>query len=344
MKIEKRTENCYRVRYTYKCKTYSLTFGYKPTAKEVMLRISEKLSEVNNEQKVVGGSFEHYANEYISKRSNVLSPSSIITYERLVKAMSSHFKNINIYDITTDDIQSEINDYAENHAPKTVRSMHGFIAAIMGIYRPNLKISTTLPQAIIKDRYLPTEDDIKAILEISKGTEDHVAFQLGILSLRRSEICALSMEDLKGNELKIHKNKVYNKKWIIKENPKTDASNRTIVLPDSLVQEINDQGYFFKYSPNKLLEHLHNYQKELGIQEFRFHDLRAYFASYASTKIPEADAMAIGGWKSDYVFKEIYRKSMEKSRKESSKKMANILLFDGQDYGQDYGQDILQTQ
>ena len=126
------------------------------------------------------------------------------------------------------------------------------------------------------------------------------------------------MDDLKGNELHIHADLVWNKKWIRKETAKTDAGNRTIYLPDRLVDEINGKGYFFKYSPNKLLEHLNAYQKELGIPKFRFHDLRHYFASYASTIMPEADVMALGGWKSDYVFKQIYRESMKDKRKASA--------------------------
>ena len=187
-------------------------------------------------------------------------------------------------------------------------------------------LRTTLPQSIQKSRYLPNSEDIKAILEYVKGTEDSVAFQLGVLSLRRSEICALEMSDLKGNELHIHSNMVYNRKWLIKESPKTDAGNRIVYLPESLVKEINEQGYLFRYSPNKLNEHLQRVQKELNIPRFRFHDLRHYFASYAATIMPEADAMALGGWKSDYIFKRIYRESMAEQRKESAQKFLDDIF------------------
>ena len=316
MKYEELPSGSYRAKKVYKGKTYRITFDHYPTDKEVTIAFAEKMQEETGKK----GSFEHYANEYIKSRSNILSPSSVITYERLIKAISESFKKLNLYDIRQVDVQKEINAYAKTHAPKTVRAMHGFISAVLGSYRPQFVLHTTLPQKKEKDAYLPTQDDIQAILKAAKGTEDSVGIQLGILSLRRGEICALEMSDLKGNELHIHATMVWNKKWIRKETPKTDAGNRIIYLPPKLTRQIRKQGYFFKYSPNKLNDHLHKYQDELGIPRFRFHDLRHYFASYAATIMPESDAMALGGWKSDHVFKQVYRESMQKKRKESAQK------------------------
>jgi len=324
MKIEKLPSGSYRVRKMYKGTMYTLVFPYKPSQKEVMEKMTTVLSEEGYAD--ASNTFEHYANEYVKNRTNVLSPSSILTYNRLIKAISSGFKHKTLHDITQADVQKEINRYSVDHAPKTVRSMHGFISSVCASYRPQLVLRTTLPQKIIKERYLPSGEDIKALLEATKGTDDHIAIQLGILSLRRSEICALDLSDLNGNELRIHANMVYNKKWIKKENPKTDAGNRTIYLPDALVEEIKSNGYFFKYTPPKINEHLHKYQDALNIPRFRFHDLRHYFASYASTMMPESDAMALGGWKSDYVFKQVYRESMKEQRKSSAESyIAKIL-------------------
>lgn len=316
MKIEKLPSGSYRVRKMYKGQMFTLIFDQKPSQKEVIEALSAKMQE----SQVGKGTFNYYAEDYIKSRTNVLSPSSVLTYERYIRAISDEFNSIRIGNITQADIQKEINRYAENHAPKTVRSLHGFIASVIGAYRPQLMLRTTLPQNVITEDYLPTQEDIKAILDAAKGTEDSIGFQLGVLSLRRCEVCALTMDDLNGNELHIHRNLVWNKKWIIKETPKTDAGNRTVYLPDALVKEIQDKGYFFKYSPNKLLEHLNKYQDKLGIPRFTFHDLRHYFASYASTIMPESDAMALGGWKSDHVFKQVYRESMKEKRKESAKK------------------------
>lgn len=161
MKIEKLPSGSYRVRKTVNKKVYSMVFDSKPKDKEIFERLSELISESDaaNER----GSFKEYAEKYVSNRSNVLSPSSVLTYERLIKGMSDGFKRIKIDKITQTDVQSEINRYAENHAPKTVRSMHGFIAAVLGEFRPKLMLRTTLPQKVESDRYLPTTEDIKKI-------------------------------------------------------------------------------------------------------------------------------------------------------------------------------------
>lgn len=321
MKLEKLPSGSYRVRKTYNGKTYTMTFSSKPTQKDLLNRLWELSNEVNVED----GSMRYYCKKYIESKENILSPSTIITYERFLNVISTEFLQKELRTLTQLDVQEEINRYAEKHAPKTVKSLHGFIASVIGLFRPQMTLRTTLPQKVIKERYTPTESDVRAIIE-SADDEDRIAFQLGALSLRRGEICALEMSDLDGNELHIHATMVWNKGWIRKETPKSDAGNRTIYLPDSLVKEISDKGYFFKYSPNKLLEHLQKLQKRLEIPKFRFHDLRHFFASYASTIMPEADAMALGGWESDFVFKKIYRDSMKDKRKASAEKFLNDIF------------------
>ena len=60
--------------------------------------------------------------------------------------------------------------------------------------------------------------DIKVLLDAVKGTEYSIAFQLGVLGLRRSEVCALTLADLNDNILTINKAKVkgLDGKWILR--------------------------------------------------------------------------------------------------------------------------------
>lgn len=322
MKLEKLSSGSYRYRKMVNGERIYITFDHKPSEREITLRLAERMTDNGKKD-----TLRHCIADYISTRESILSPSSIRTYNNFKNIIGNNLLDKDIYCITQTDIQREINRYATDHAPKSVRSLHGFISSVLSVYRPQFVLRTSLPRNDVKPRFRPNTEQIKAILNATEGTALNVCIQLGILSLRRGEICALTLSDLDGNELHINKTMVYNKKWIVKETPKTEESNRTIIIPDALAEEIRDRGYIFNLSPQKLNDHLHKVTDELGIPRFRFHDLRSYFASYASTlNIPEADIMKMGGWKSDFVFKRIYRESLDESYKESAKRISDSIL------------------
>lgn len=268
------------------------------------------------------------AQSYIASKSNVLSPSTVKGYTSVLNsAISDDFKQKKMSHITQQDIQLLINNYAADHSPKSVRNLHGFVTAVFRQFRPQMKIYTTLPQKVENERYTPTEDDIKRILDESKNDHlYHIPFQLGIMGLRRSEICALTLDDIEGNTLTINKALVLNKEnqWVVKTT-KTVAGTRKIYIPDSLVSEVKQAGKIFEGWPNSLLVALNRYQDKLGIPRFRFHDLRHFFCSYAHSKgISDADIMASGGWASDYTMRQVYRHEM--NARESQKKIFDNLI------------------
>lgn len=323
MSIEKHG-NTYRVKKMYKGTLYRVSFDHKPTEREITLAMAEVMKEDKPKEK---GTFESFARRYVDSKDKILSPASIRTYNMLIDRLSDGLKATNIYDITQEQIQKEINNYSIDHAPKTVRALHGFISSVLNMYRPQMTLKTALPRLQKEKSYQPTTEDIKRVLEAVRGSEYSIPFQLGILGLRRGEICALTLDDLKGNELTINKTVVYNKGWMIKQAAKTDESNRVIYIPDKLADEIRTKGVIYDGDPKRLNKHLQRIQTQLDIPAFRFHDLRHYFASYASTLgIPEADIMAMGGWKSDHVFKSIYRDSMNESRRQSMQTIGNCIL------------------
>ena len=288
-----------------------------------MRALSERIEIVQTKD-----SFYKCAESYINSKENVISPKTVKSYYSLLNSsISDEFKGKPMPHITQQDIQLEINRYAAEHSPKSTRNLHGFISAVLRQFRPNMNIHTTLPQKRKFERYTPSEEDIKRILEASEDDHpNHVCFQLGIMSLRRSEIMALTPDDIDGNILTINKAMVQNsnREWVIKQ-PKTADSTRKIYIPDSLVKEINDLGYVYNRHPNKMRKALIRYQDKLGIPHFRFHDLRHFFASYAHSQgISDADIMASGGWKSDYVMKSVYRHEMK--AQESQKQLFDKLL------------------
>ena len=321
MKIEKLPSGSYRVRKQFNGKRIALIFDHKPTPKEVLNEMA-KIPETT-----VKGSFLACAESYIESKSNIISPSTIRGYKAVLKGLPDDFKTMKLSAITQIDVQKLINDYSASHKPKTVRNAHGFISAVLRQFRPEMVLSTTLPQRIENSGYIPSEDDIKRILDASKDNPFyHIAFQLGVMGLRRSEVCALELSDIKGNNLSVTKALVEDesKQWIIKQT-KTVAGTREIYIPDNLVREIKENGKIYDGYPNTLVRGLHKYQDRLGIPRFRFHDLRHFFATYAHSQgVSDADIMASGGWKSDYTMKSVYRHEMK--QKEAQEKIFNSLL------------------
>ena len=329
MKIEKRGSENYRVRKMYKGQMYTVTFEHKPTQKEAMLAMADELQKVQKRHESM--SFYVAADEYIGAKRNVLSPTTIRGYNSALKTISKNFPNINIHDITALDIQTEINRLAKDHSPKTVHNYHGFISAVLGTFCPNLKIST-LPQKVKNEPYIPSDEDIKRILDCARNTEYEIPIVLACYGLRRSEICALTLDDLDGDVIKINKAKVMDEdaNWIEKTT-KTTSSTREIVIPIEIADKIREKGYIYKGYPNSITVYLGKTEDRLGIPHFPLHKLRHYFASkMSSLNVPEADIMRMGGWETDHIMKSVYRHSMmekeEQAKREAAEKLRNALF------------------
>ncbi len=330
MKIEKLPSGSYRIRKMYKGKTYTVTFDYKPTQKEAMQAMAEELDKV--QEKRLEMTFEVAAKEYIESRKSVISPSTVRGYYGIIRQTPKSFLDMNVHDITAMDVQKEINRYSKDHSPKSVRNYHGFISAVLGVFCPNLKLTTTLPQKRKNEPYIPTNEDIKKILDHAKDTQFEIPIILACYGMRRSEICALRPEDIDGDVVTINKALVQdeNKEWVVKST-KTTASTRSIIIPSELAEKIKKQGYVYDGHPSKISDYLSRTQKKLGIEHFSIHKLRHYFASKMSAlNVPEADILKMGGWETDHVMKSVYRHSMmekeENAKREAAEKLRKALF------------------
>lgn len=330
MKIEKRGSESYRVRKMYKGQMYTVTFEHKPTQKEAMLAMAKELEKVQGKYESL--TFRAAAERYLESKTNVLSPSTMRGYRGIIRQISDSFLSQNVHDITALDVQTEINLLAKRCSPKTVRNHHGFISAVLSVFYPSLKLNTTLPQKSKNEPYIPSDEDVRKILEYAKGTEYEIPIVLACYGMRRSEICALTPDDINGDVVSITKAKVQdeNFEWVTKAT-KTTASTREIIIPMEIADQIREKGYVYKGSPGEITKFLIASQKKLGIPLFSIHKLRHYFASKMSAlHIPEADIMRMGGWETDYVMKSVYRHSMidkeEQAKREAVEKLRNTLF------------------
>ena len=326
MTIEKHG-NKWRISEQINGKRFRVSVDHKPSDREARLLISEKMAN-DRTARCGKGSFLHFADKYIAAKSNILSPSTIRAYRSIIKNLSDDFCATQLADITQERIQIEINNYAATHSAKSTHNAHGFISSIFGLYRPQMNISTTLPQKVKYEAVTPSEEDVQKVLEAVTGTFYEIAFRLGVYGMRRGEICAITSEDLNGNMLSINKSKVLNdrEEWVIKPIPKTTDSQRDIYIDDYLANLIREKGEAFGSNPNILNQHLHRLQKRLKLPVFRFHDLRAYYATLAhSMGIPDKYIMANGGWSSNRIMDRVYKRTFAEKQADANRLMAEKL-------------------
>ena len=310
MRIEKLKSGSYRIRKMYKGVTYTVVTDYKPTQKEAIQLLAAEMDKASVPKQHI--SFEKAAKDYIDIKINVLSPATVKGYLSVLKSITPKFKKMIITDISAADVQKEINTYSVGHSAKTVRNMHGFINAVLGMFVPNTVLNTTLPKYIKKEPYIPTDEDVKAVLNEARGTAYEIPLILAAFGLRRSEICALTMDDISDGVISISKAKVQdeNKNWVIKET-KTTNSTRVISVPKEVTDKIKAAGYIYKGHPNSIFVFLKNTQDRLGIPRFSLHKFRHYYASVChSLNIPDVYIMMAGGWKTDNVLKNVYRHAL----------------------------------
>lgn len=330
MKIDRLPSGSYRVRKTVNKKQFSLTFDHKPTKADIEIALADAIQR-NNQAHGIDVSFDQAARLYIDSKTNVLSPSTIGGYESILRLLPEWFKNKKIDEIEQRDINSLVNELTKDKSPKTVHNFHGFVSAVFGAYRPSLVISTHLPQKIKKEPYIPSDDEVKAILEHSKGTRYYIPLVLMCYGLRRSEVLALTPEDIEGDIVHINKALVKNKdnEMVIKTT-KTTQSTRDIYIPQDVADMIREQGYVYRGSPHRITQYLYETEDKLGIEHFSCHKLRHFFASKLSSMdgISESDILALGGWSTSNVMKTVYRHSMmrEKQKKETADKLRNELF------------------
>lgn len=318
MTIDRLPSGSYRIRQMESGITYSLTIDHKPTNAEAVRLISGIISKRPRHGKAP--TFETAYEMYIDSKKDILSPATIRGYDVLFRAIPDDFKMMRIHQINSIDLQRLVNGFSASHSAKTSKNFSGLIMSVLRALEVDLP-SPHLPQAEKKDVFIPSEEDVRRILEELKNTEFEIPFRLACYGLRRSEIHALSLEDLDGNILTVNKALVRGRdgKWILKKT-KTTASSRKVYLDDDLVHLIRSAGKIYDYNPETINKHLWKVQDRLGIQRFSIHKLRHFFASMLHER-GFADRMVedAGGWSArSGVMKTVYIHAMEKEKNRAS--------------------------
>ena len=263
--------------------------------------------------------------KYCEMKSNVLSPTTLANYKRLIYNAFKDYLSLSIKKFDSELIQRWVNDYSINKTPKTVRNTYGFLFVVLKSFLPDLSIKVTLPQKVKPALYVPTDNDIKAIIDYLSINDKEMlkaVYLAAFGTLRRSEVCALTAADVEKNVIHINKALVQNEKkeWVIKTT-KTVSSIRDIDLPDSVMKVFPKAGRLVDINPDQITHRFARVLKKLKIQSFRFHDLRHYAASMLhAIGVPDVYIMQKGGWSSDSTLKKIYRGVMDDYKEKFDKK------------------------
>lgn len=285
--------------------------------------------------------FGDQAKIFVDSVDGVLSPSTVREYNRLRKHIETNYKTFNdtrIKDFNTLLVQTVVSSYANSTDPKankpvekrsgkTVRNFVGFLESVLKKSNANIDFSklTLPPKKALDEPYIPSDAEVQTVLSYLKTDPHYKRYYIPIclagLGLRRSEICALEMDDLDEDDvLYIHRARVQDRTntWITKDSTKTAASTRRIRIPHDIAETIRANGTICDSEPYNLTRALYRVQDRLGIPRFSVHKLRHFFASSSAILgIPTAFTAAYGGWRNGSpVLTRVYTHAKEDYRRE----------------------------
>lgn len=263
---------------------------------------------------------EAYA-RYIEIKKNTLSPSTVREYTRAAKSDFPELMAMKLSRITQEAVQSAVNVMAASHSPKSVRNAHGLLSGVLKMFAPEINLNTHLPQGKRPEIYVPTEVEVENLVRYIRGTELEKAVLLAAFgSLRRSECCALTIDDIDGDIVHVNKAIVYNeqKQWVLKQ-PKSKAGYRDVKMPAFVIERLipSENGRIVNIMPVTLTDYFIDARAKFHLPHFRFHDLRHYQASILHAMgVPDKYIMERGGWGTDSTLKQIYQHTMSDKRRE----------------------------
>ena len=252
---------------------------------------------------------------YIDANKNVLSPSTLRGYTMDAKRLGG-IENLKIRKVKSSDLQYFVSDLTAIYSPKTVKNTYALVITSMTFCGIDTRFKVNLPAIHKKRKTAPENEQIAALYEAANPIMKRAIILAAFHSLRRGEICGLTYGDLKGNTLYVHSDMVRgNEGWVHKDIPKTESSNRVVILTEKELEVIGTgkpDEYIVPRTPTTICHGFKELTKRLGIEGVTLHTLRSYFASIAvAIGIPDIYTSHMGGWRENStVLKDHYQKKI----------------------------------
>lgn len=265
--------------------------------------------------------------DYIDGKKGVISPETVRGYRVVQRNRFPELMQMDIYKISSKDVQNAINEASKTLAPKTIKNAWGLLHPIL----KDSGIDVRLPQMVQKERPFLDPEQIKTFCAAVEGTDIEVPALMALLSLRRSEIFGLEWADidLEKDVIHVRQTMVYdeNGKKVLKKTTKNVTSRRDVpILIEQLraaLEKSRSDGRIMTMAPNTLYRKINKVCEKYGLPLVGIHGLRHSYASLsASLGIPINVSMRIGGWSNDATMKRIYIHVFERDRERYGGEMA----------------------
>lgn len=322
--VEKLPSGSWRARANYKDdagKRHQKTFTAKD--RRTALRAAEEFER--SMENVTGMTIGKALDTFLASREPILSPSTMRGYISMTNCLKSRYAPfLGLIQPSQQQAQAFANSLSAEMKPKSAKNFIGLVGSAVRFSGGTFP-QVSLPRWELHSDFVPSEDAMRQIMAEVAGTRLEIPVALGMLGLRRSEVCGLSAEDLDGTTLHVHAAAVYGSdNKIHQKGTKTAGSERWISLPEPLADKIRAEG-MPELSLHALSAAFRRVVKRLHLEPFRFHDLRHFFVSYCHNVLHLSDAqiMKLGGYTTDSVMKRHYRQSMDD--KKSADRVADAL-------------------
>lgn len=278
-----------------------------------------------------GETLGQLTDSYIEKRRNTISPSTIDGYMRI---RENRFKSIMPLPVSRiKDWQSVINGEAALCSGKTLKNAWGLICSVLksvGMAVPDV----TLPQVISNSRPWLNYNEITLFLQAVKGKGGELPALLALHSLRRSELLALTWDniDLSRGVIFVRGAVVQDEhhQFAKRSENKNVSSQRVVPIMIPRLRELleaapDKTGKLVNVSPHYVAQQINNVCRSAGLPEVGCHGLRHSFASLAHhVGMPEAECMRLGGWSDASTMRKIYTHIAELDVEKYSNLMASF--------------------
>ena len=258
--------------------------------------------------------------EYIKRRENQLSPSTIKNYRKIQRTRFQSLMACRLSAIDKDKLQTAVNKEALLVAPKTVHNSYGLISSTIREFIDDFNPKIRLPKKIKPQYATPSPQQLEQLFAAAKGSDVELPILLAsTMSLRMSEIKGLKWSDINGNIAHINEAIVQGLDGYVSKSTKSEAGDRYILIPQcvqDLLKTIPQRSKYIVSMPRTTIDkHFKQLLRVNGLPDCRFHDLRhANASAMLLLNIPDKYGMERGGWATRDTYHNIYQQTFTAER------------------------------